>query len=198
MAVTKKFSADVIREGYQLGMRDFGENYVQEFATKYSAVGDLSEARFHMIGHLQSNKAAVAVDLFQVIQTADTAKLLQRLDRAAIEANRKMRVLLEIKLSEEATKTGASPEMIPELLETAAALRSVSVTGLMTVPPWSENAEESRPYFRKLFELAARYSLPELSMGMSNDLEAAIEEGATIVRVGTALFGARPKPVDKG
>ena len=179
-------------------MRDFGENYVQEFAMKYSSVQDLTEARFHMIGHLQANKAAIAMNLFQVIQTADSPKLLSRLERAALEANRDMRVLLEIKLSQEETKTGASPEAIPELLAAAASLKKINVTGLMTVPPWSENAEESRPYFRRLFQLAAQYSLPELSMGMSNDLEVAVEEGATIVRVGTALFGARPKQADKG
>jgi PLP dependent protein len=194
VAVTKKFSAQLIREGYQLGMRDFGENYVQEFATKYPAVQDLAEARFHMIGHLQTNKAAIAVNLFQVVETADSGKLLTRLNRAAQQANRNMKVMLEIKLSSEESKTGASAESIPELLETAMSLRHVEVTGLMTVPPWSEDAEQSRPYFRRLAQLAKQHNLSQLSMGMSNDLEVAIEEGATIIRVGTALFGARPKP----
>jgi pyridoxal phosphate enzyme (YggS family) len=194
VAVTKKFSAARIREGYQCGLRDFGENYVQEFAAKRPELQDLSDARFHLIGHLQSNKVNQAIQIFDLIETVDAVKLLDRLDRALEGAGRRMNVLLEVKLSDEPSKTGTGPEQLPALLEAAARSNHVEVTGLMTVPPWSEDAESSRSYFRTLSRLASQYSLPQLSMGMSNDFEVAIEEGATIVRVGTALFGARPKP----
>lgn len=194
VAVTKKFSADVIREGYQSGLRNFGENYVQEFSGKSAALTGLSGCRFHMIGHLQSNKANLAASLFQVIHTVDSAKLIERLDRACGDLGRRMDALIEVKLSEEASKTGAGPNQIPALLDAASRCSHLRITGLMTMPPWSENAEESRPYFRQLAGLAAKHSLRELSMGMSNDFEVGIEEGATIVRVGTALFGSRPKP----
>lgn len=194
MAVTKKFSAQAIRDAYRAGLREFGENYVQEFAEKRPELEDEAEARFHLIGHLQSNKARAASSLFQVIETADSARLLERLNAAALERNARMEVLLEIKLSAEQSKTGALPQEIPSLLEAAADCPQLDLSGLMTMPPWSENAEHSRPYFQQLAQLARRYELPKVSMGMSGDLEVAIEEGATIVRVGTALFGPRPKP----
>ena len=205
VAVSKKFSAGHLREAYRAGARDFGENYVQEFAEKKTELGELPEARFHLIGHLQSNKARLACELFDVIQTADSVKLLERLDAAAeqsarLQADQSARlqeVLLEVKLSAEASKTGALPEHLPALLQVAGRSRKIRVTGLMTVPPWSEDAEQSRPYFRTLAELARQYALPQLSMGMSNDFEVAIEEGATIVRIGTALFGPRPKPLER-
>ncbi len=194
MAVSKKFSAAAIRDAYQAGLREFGENYVQEFAEKRAELYGLEDARFHLIGHLQSNKARVACDLFQVIQTADSAKLLQRLDAAAAQSNNTPDVLIEVKLSEEENKSGASPEDLPGLLDTAAKCARITVSGLMTMPPWSTDAEQSRPYFQRLAELGRRYQLPRLSMGMSGDFEVAIEEGASIIRVGTALFGKRPKP----
>lgn len=190
LAVTKKFPAVVMREAYAMGIREFGENYVQEFETKLPELSGLAEARFHLIGHLQSNKAARATELFQTIQTVDSAKLARRLS----QEGRPLDVLIEVKLSSEDSKTGAAPEQLPELIATIRSLPNLSLRGLMTMPPWSENAEETRPYFRQLKALADRHGLPELSMGMSHDLEAAIEEGATIVRVGTALFGPRPKP----
>jgi hypothetical protein len=198
VAVTKKFSASLIREAYQLGIREFGENYVQEFAAKRSELEDLAGSRFHLIGHLQSNKANTAADLFQVVHTVDSTKLIDRLERACEQLGRQMDALIEVKLSSEGTKTGADPADIPQLLTSASKCRYLRVTGLMTMPPWSENAEDSRPYFRELSKLAARHSLTELSMGMSHDFEVAIEEGATIIRVGTALFGARPKPAGAG
>lgn len=198
MAVTKKFSADRIREGYQCGLRDFGENYVQEFAEKRAELQDLSDARFHLIGHLQSNKAALAASLFDVIETVDSVKLLERLNRTLSPDPRPIPVLIEVKLSDEASKTGTDPENISAILKAAEKCKRIRVDGLMTIPPWSEDAEVSRPYFRRLAELARQYGLPHLSMGMSNDFETAIEEGATIVRVGTALFGARPKPSGPG
>jgi len=194
VAVSKKFSADSIRVAYAAGLREFGENYVQEFAGKQPQLQNLTGARFHLIGHLQSNKARHACELFQVIQTADSAKLLKRLDAAAAEQGVALEVFLEVKLSGEESKTGAEPDQLPELLDTAAACPALRVTGLMTMPPWSEDAEQSRPYFKRLAELAGRLGLSQLSMGMSNDFEVAIEEGATLIRVGTALFGPRPKP----
>jgi pyridoxal phosphate enzyme (YggS family) len=192
VAVSKKFSAAHIRQAYAAGLRDFGENYVQEFAEKKRDLEDLAEARFHLIGHLQSNKARQACELFDVIETADSVKVLERLNACAPES--KLEVLLEVKLSDEAAKTGAAPEEIPSLLAASRNCPRINLSGLMTMPPWSEDAETSRPYFRKLAHLAREYGLPQLSMGMSNDYEVAIEEGATIIRVGTALFGPRPKP----
>lgn len=194
MAVSKKFSAETMREAYRAGVRQFGENYVQEFAEKEPHLRDLEGARFHLVGHLQSNKARQACDLFDVIETADSAKLLKRLDAAAGELGRPMDVLIEVKLSDEENKTGAQPDELPELLEAATSCPSIRVTGLMTMPPWSDDAEPSRPYFQRLAELARRFGLANLSMGMSHDFEVAIEEGATLIRIGTALFGPRPKP----
>jgi pyridoxal phosphate enzyme (YggS family) len=194
VAVSKKFSAAAIREAYEAGLRDFGENYVQEFAEKYPQLQGLNDARFHLIGHLQSNKARLACDLFKVIQTADSARLLRRLDAAAAEANALPELLIEVKLSEEENKSGARPEDLPSLLDAAASCPHLNLSGLMTMPPWSTDAEQSRPYFQQLARLARQFALPKLSMGMSGDFEVAIEEGATIIRVGTALFGPRPKP----
>ncbi len=189
IAVTKKFSADAMREAYNLGLRVFGENYVQEFAEKRPALGDLRDAQFHLIGHLQSNKAKVAAELFGVIQTVDSAKLARRLD----ESGRALEVMIEVKLSEEESKAGAAPQELPGLIEAIRPCSNLKLTGLMTMPPWSNDPAETRPYFRRLAALAREHGLPKLSMGMSHDLEAAIEEGATHIRIGTALFGARPK-----
>jgi pyridoxal phosphate enzyme (YggS family) len=194
VAVSKKFSADRIQEAYRTGVRDFGENYVQEFAEKRPHLRDVEDARFHLIGHLQSNKARQACDLFDVIETVDSVKLLKRLDAVAAERGRETEVLLEVRLSAEESKSGAQPAELPELLEAAKTCAAIRVTGFMTMPPWSDDAEQSRPYFQRLAELARRFGLPKLSMGMSHDFEVAIEEGATLIRVGTALFGPRPKP----
>ena len=189
LAVTKKFPAEIVREAYSLGMRQFGENYVQEFELKQPALTDLADARFHLIGHLQSNKARKAADIFQVIQTIDSVKLAERLDGM----NTKLDAMIEVKLSDEEAKHGAAPEQIEEIVAAIRASQNLTLRGLMTIPPWSEDPEAPRPYFRKLRELNERFALPELSMGMSNDLETAIEEGSTVVRVGTALFGPRRK-----
>lgn len=190
VAVTKKFSADVMREAYDLGLRVFGENYVQEFAGKKPALADLAGAQFHLIGHLQSNKSKLALDLFDAIETVDSAKLARRLN----ETTRPLEVMIEVHLSEEASKEGAAPEELPELIDAIRACENLRLSGLMTMPPWSADPAETRPYFRKLAALARQHNLSKLSMGMSHDLEAAIEEGATHVRVGTALFGQRPRP----
>lgn len=196
VAVSKKFSADCIRVAYQAGLRDFGENYVQEFAAKRQDLADLPDIRVHLIGHLQSNKARLACELFHVVHTVDSPKLLTRLDAAAAERQATLRILVEIKLSEEQSKTGIDPETLPQIISVARSCKHLALRGLMTMPPWSDDPETSRPYFRALTELAKKFDLADLSMGMSNDFEAAIEEGATIVRVGTALFGRRPKPAN--
>jgi PLP dependent protein len=191
IAVTKTFPAPAIREAYELGLRDFGENYVQEFEGKRPELEGMAGARFHLIGHLQSNKARRAAELFDAIQTVDSAKLARRLSEAA---DRLLEVMLEVRLSAEEVKSGARPEDLPELIEAVAGCHNLRLTGLMTMPPWSDAPEASRPYFRRLRELGLRCGLPCLSMGMSHDLEVAIEEGATHVRVGAALFGSRKKP----
>ncbi len=192
IAVTKVFPATAIRDAYELGLREFGENYVQEFERKAPLVADLPDARFHLIGHLQSNKARRAAELFQVIQTVDAPKLAGRLSEAVPEAGT-LDVMIEVKLSDEPSKWGAAPDDVPAIVDACRAATNLRLLGLMTVPPWSEDAEQSRPYFARLREIAARHTIPGLSMGMSNDMEVAIEEGATCVRVGTALFGRRKK-----
>jgi hypothetical protein len=187
IGVCKAMPATLIREAYEAGLRDFGENYVQEFAAKRAELGEMPGAVFHMIGHLQSNKAGPAAELFDVIQTVDTVKLARRLH----ESGKPLRVLIEVKLGEEETKSGVAPEGLPALIEAVQGFDRLDLRGLMVIPPWTEQAETSRPYFRRLRQLAEPYGLPELSMGMSNDFEVAIEEGATLVRVGTAIFGPR-------
>jgi PLP dependent protein len=189
LAVTKKFPAAVIQEAYELGLREFGENYVQEFERKRVELPGCAGARFHLIGHLQSNKSKKSAEIFQVIETVDTVKLARRLD----EEGRPLDVMIEVKLSSEDAKAGAAPEDVPGLADAIRATTHLRLLGLMTMPPWSDDGEQSRPYFARLRELAERNHLPQLSMGMSHDLEAAIEEGATIVRIGTALFGPRKK-----
>jgi PLP dependent protein len=188
LAVTKVFPASVIHDAYALGLRDFGENYVQEFEGKAPEVSSLVGARFHLIGHLQSNKSRKAAELFQVVQTVDSPKLARRLNEAA---SPRMGVMLEVKVSSEEAKSGADPAELPELIAAVRECPNLDLRGLMTMPPWSDDPEASRLYFRSLRELSERHGLPELSMGMSHDLETAIEEGATCVRVGTALFGKR-------
>lgn len=189
LAVTKIFPASAIQEAYQLGLREFGENYVQEFEGKAPQVGPLAGARFHLIGHLQSNKSKKAAELFQVIQTVDSARLARRLN----ETGTALDVMLEVKLSQEDAKSGADPDQLPEIIDAVHRCQNLRLLGLMTMPPWTEDPEASRPIFRLLRELAEKHGLQGLSMGMSHDLETAIEEGSTCVRVGTALFGKRQK-----
>ena len=189
LTVTKVFGPEAILEAYESGLRDFGENYVQEMERKAPAIADLTGTRFHLIGHLQSNKTKKAAQLFSSIDSIDSAKLAARLDGEA----HSLEAMIEVKLSDEESKSGADPADLPAIAEAIRASRNLKLVGLMTVPPWSEDAETARPYFAKLRDLAGRYAIPELSMGMSNDLEVAIEEGATWVRVGTALFGKRKR-----
>jgi pyridoxal phosphate enzyme (YggS family) len=187
LAVTKVFPASAILAAYDLGLRQFGENYVQEFSAKAPLVRELPGACFHFIGHLQSNKSRPAAELFDVIQTIDSPKLARRLD----ESGKPIDVMIEVKLSPEDSKHGCLPQDLPPLIDAIRACPSLRLTGLMTMPPWSDDPELSRPYFRRLSELAQVHHLSHLSMGMSHDLEVAIEEGSTMVRIGTALFGSR-------
>lgn len=190
LAVTKVFGAEVIVDAYAHGLREFGENYVQEMERKAPAVERLSEARFHLIGHLQSNKTKKAVQWFSSIDAIDSVKLASRLEAEGKPVD----AMIEVKLSHEESKSGAGTDQLDAIVEAIRSSRNLRLKGLMTVPPWSENAELSRPYFAQLRELASRFGIAELSMGMSNDMEVAIEEGTTWVRVGTALFGRRRKP----
>lgn len=197
VAVTKVFPVETIREAYMLGLRNFGENYVQEFEQKEPLLTSLQHARFHLIGHLQSNKARIAADLFQVIETMDSPKLVRRLNEALVgkSMNVMMDVMIEVKLSHEESKYGAPPQDIGKLAEEISGCSHLKLTGLMTMPPWNDDSQQTRPYFRRLAVLAAEHKVKHLSMGMSHDFETAIEEGATHIRVGRALFGERkPKP----
>jgi pyridoxal phosphate enzyme (YggS family) len=205
MAVSKTFPAESIREAYGAGIRYFGENRVQEFVTKVDAVRALDDAHWHMIGHLQTNKAAKAAELFHAIDSVDSLKLAEKLNDAARGAGKKLAVLIEVNVGGEAAKTGVAPDS-PEfdrLLFAAPQLEHLEVRGLMTVPPFTEDPQAARPYFRNLRELrdwiAARrlpaVGVDALSMGMSHDFEVAIEEGSTCVRVGTAIFGTRSPKV---
>jgi pyridoxal phosphate enzyme (YggS family) len=187
LAVTKVFGPEAIREAWEVGLRDFGENYVQEMERKAPALAGLTDVAFHLIGHLQSNKTKKAAQLFSAIDSIDSARLAKRLDAES----KRLDVMIEVKLSEEETKSGASVAELPEIVEAMRSAKNLRLTGLMTVPPWSTDAEASRPYFAKLRELAEQFGIPGLSMGMSNDFEVAIAEGATWIRIGTALFGRR-------
>ena len=196
MAVSKVHPVEVILEAYAAGQRLFGENRVQEFQEKSPYVKDLTEANFHLIGPLQSNKTTKAAELFDAIDAVDSLKIAQRLNTAAAALGKKLPVLIEVKLSHEDSRHGLAPDELPALLTAISELESVEAVGLMTVPPWSEDAETARPYFRELHRLrdesASRFPrVTQLSMGMSNDFRVAIEEGSTCVRVGTALFGRR-------
>ncbi|NYF91051.1 YggS family pyridoxal phosphate-dependent enzyme [Tunturiibacter empetritectus] len=196
MAVSKVRPVEVILEAYTAGQRLFGENRVQEFQEKSQHLTALNDAEFHLIGPLQSNKTARAAELFHAIDAVDSLKIAQRLDAAAKALGKKLPILIEVKLSHEESKHGLDPAELPALLAAIEPLESVEAVGLMTVPPWSEDAELARPYFRDLRKLrdqsvASFPKLTQLSIGMSNDFEVAIEEGSTCVRVGTALFGKR-------
>ena len=200
IGVSKTHPAEAIRAAYAGGLRDFGENRVQEWEGKRGGLGDL-DAKWHLIGHLQSNKAARAAGLFHSVDSVDDFGLAQRLDRARGDAGGvKLRVLLEVRVAEEETKNGVGVPNLLELAEKVTTLPALQLGGLMCIPPFLEDAAQVRPYFRKLRELRDQLEkrtglpLPVLSMGMSHDFEVAIEEGATEVRVGTALFGPRPAP----
>ena len=195
VAVSKTKPAEAIREAYAAGQRDFGENYVQELTQKAAALADLADLRLHFIGALQRNKAKQAASAASVIHTVDREELAVELDRRAGALGRTLDVLLEVNVGGEASKAGCAPEAVPSLLEAARRSVHLRVVGLMAIPPFLDDPEAVRPYFARLRALRdgleAPSLLPELSMGMSHDFHVAIEEGATIVRVGTAIFGAR-------
>lgn len=201
IGVSKTHPAEKIREAFQAGLRHFGENRVQEWEGKRTALTDLS-ATWHLIGHLQSNKAARAANAFTAIDSLDDWALAQRVDRAAAEklSTEPMRVLIEVHLGGEETKSGVAEGELPALAEKVVQLEKLRLAGLMCIPPFLEEPEEVRPYFARLRQLRDNLEtrlgrrLPVLSMGMSHDFEVAIQEGATEVRVGTALFGTRPSP----
>jgi PLP dependent protein len=198
VAVSKTFPVEAIRAAFHAGLRDFAENRVQEMQAKRTVLADL-DVTWHFIGQLQSNKARLAAQLFDRIDSVDSLSLAQKLDAAAGEIGKRRPVLIEIHVGGEATKSGAGEADLPALAERIAALPHLDLRGLMTVPPYCEDLERVRPHFRKLRELldGLRHrfgrSYPTLSMGMSHDFEVAIEEGATEIRTGTALFGGRPQ-----
>lgn len=198
VAVSKTFGADAVREAFAAGQRDFGENKVQEALQKIEATADL-EIRWHLIGHLQSNKARKAAPAFAAIHSIDSIELLRKVDEAAAEHGASPDVFIQVDLAGEATKFGAAGNEVLPIARAAVQCRAAKLRGLMLLPPWFDEPERARPYFRSLRELRDRLidegiapgALGELSMGMSHDFEAAIQEGATIVRVGTAIFGKR-------
>jgi PLP dependent protein len=198
LAVSKTFSLDHVRAAVAAGQRDFGENRVQEALQKIAGSTDLT-IRWHLIGTLQSNKARKAAAGFSVIHSIDSRQLMQHIDSAATEVGTSPELLIQVDLAGEATKHGAPPASAAEIVRAAARCRSARVVGLMTIPPFFENPEDARPYFAQLRDLRATLLregvdpalLRELSMGMSHDFEIAVQEGATIVRLGTAIFGER-------
>ena len=201
MAVAKTVPADRIREAYDAGIRVFGENRVQEFASKADALRNLAEAEWHLIGHLQSNKSAKATELFGHVDSLDSIRLAEKLNSAASQFGKKLSILIEINIGSEQAKSGVAPDSpeLESLLGIAPELSSLEFRGLMTVPPYNNDPEQSRPYCRRmraLFEQIRSRNLQAirmdvLSMGMSHDFEVAIEEGSTCVRIGTAIFGER-------
>jgi hypothetical protein len=201
IAVTKGVGADTIMKGVESGLREFGESRLPAAYDKIMQLSPRltgSKIVWHLIGHLQKNKAKTAVGLFDLIHSVDSLELAEVIDRHAGGTGKVQKVLVQVKLSDEESKYGISREKVPEMLERMSVMKNLDVTGLMTIPPFFEDPEMARPYFtelRKIREAAEEsgFSLPELSMGMSNDFEVAIEEGATMVRVGTAIFGEREK-----
>jgi|SRR5208282_5634952 hypothetical protein len=201
MAVSKTFPAERIREAYDAGMRLFGENRVQEFTGKIDALQDLHNTEWHLIGHLQTNKAGKALELFAAVDSVDSLRLAQKLNASAQQLGKKPTVLIEINVGGEAAKSGVAPDSreLEDLLLAAPKLEHLEFRGLMTVPPFTDDPQQARPYFRKLRELRDQIArrrlsaveLNALSMGMSHDFEIAIEEGSTCVRLGTAIFGER-------
>jgi PLP dependent protein len=204
MTVSKAVEAARIQQAYEAGIRVFGENRVQEFAEKMGSLGALGGSEWHLIGHLQSNKADKAAELFDGVDSLDSLRLAEKLNAAALELNRRLKVLVEINVGGEAAKSGlaANSEELQQILRAAPQLAALQISGLMAIPPYTENPEDARPFFRSLRELRdqiARRKLPHitmavLSIGMSHDFEVAIEEGSTRVRIGTAIFGERPQP----
>ena len=195
VAVSKTKPAEAIRIAYAAGQRDFGENYMQELVDKATELADLPDLRWHFIGSLQRNKAKLGTNLAHMIHTVDRDELVQTLDKHAGTIGKTLQILLEVNVGDESSKSGASLDAFPSLLERARRASHLQVRGLMAIPPFLDDPEAVRPYFSKLRHLRDAHGgvalLPELSMGMSHDYAVAIAEGATLVRVGTAIFGSR-------
>ena len=197
VAVSKTVEISRIKEAIDAGVTTLGENYVQEAREKISQLGQ--EVSWHMIGHLQTNKVKYVVPQFSMIQSVDSLRLAQEISKRALKLGKSIDVLIQVNISGEETKSGVNPEQLLPLLEKIAPLKGIKVKGLMTMPPFFSDPERARPYFRKLWQLREKtlpslpdsISLTHLSMGMSGDFEVAIEEGATMVRIGTAIFGER-------
>jgi pyridoxal phosphate enzyme (YggS family) len=196
LAVSKTFSADCVKQAHQWGQTLFGENRVQEAEEKIPSV-DLPELEWHLIGPLQSNKVRRAAQLFDVIHTLDRPKIVRKLNSCAEEIGKIVRVLVEVKLGTEPQKHGLPPQEVMDMVEQVDSMPGLQLQGLMAIPPYQEEAEDSRPYFRQMADLLAEINgrrqqpLKELSMGMSHDYRVAIEEGATLLRIGTSIFGRR-------
>ena len=192
ISVSKGHPVERIRAAYDAGMRVFGENYAQELAEKASILGDLEEIQWRFIGHLQRNKIKLIERARASVDTVDSLRLAEAISSRAKLAGRDVELLIQVNVASEPQKSGCTPEDLPALVEAVRALPNVDLRGLMTVAPDSSDPEETRPFFSALRELADAHGLPELSMGMTHDLEQAVEEGATMVRIGTAIFGPRP------
>ncbi|MBN1567705.1 MAG: YggS family pyridoxal phosphate-dependent enzyme [Acidobacteria bacterium] len=200
LGISKTFPTDLISQAAEAGLYQFGENRVQEAESKILHFRGILNLEWHLVGHLQSNKARRAAELFDVIHSLDSVKLAVRLSQAGREAGKQLSVLLQIDLGGEETKFGAGPDQARDIIEAVSTMEGLRLNGLMTIPPFFEDPNQSRPFFKKLRELRDTLESEKpgclgqkhLSMGMSHDFEEAIQEGATIVRIGTAIFGARP------
>ena len=192
IAVSKAHPEEAVRAAYAAGLRVFGENYAQELAHKASALEDLGDIRWRFIGHLQRNKVKLIERAHATVDTVDSVRLAEALSSRAAATGKTVEILLQVNVGGESQKSGCAPAEVPALVEAVRALPSVDLRGLMTVAPHSDDPDDARPVFAALREIAAAHALRELSMGMTHDLEAAVQEGATMLRIGTALFGPRP------
>lgn len=192
ISVSKGHPVETIRAAYDAGMRVFGENYAQELAEKASILSDLEGLQWRFIGHLQRNKIKLIERARASVDTVDSLRLAEAISSRAQLDGREVELLIQVNVAREAQKSGCTPDALPELVEAVQALPNVDLRGLMTVAPDLDDPEETRPFFSALRELAKSQGLPELSMGMTHDLEQAVEEGATMLRIGTAIFGPRP------
>jgi PLP dependent protein len=198
LAVSKRHAAAAVRDAHDAGLRAFGENYAQELVAKAADVGALDGIEWHLVGHLQTNKARLVAPVIAMVHTIDSAHIATELGKRAAQLGRTIRALIEVNVAKDSKKSGCAPDELGAIIEAVRGAGALELSGLMTMPPYADDADAARPFFAQLRELQARHggprALPELSMGMSHDLEAAIAEGATIVRVGTAIFGERKGP----
>jgi PLP dependent protein len=198
LAVSKRHAATAVREAHAAGLRAFGENYAQELVAKAAEAGALDGIEWHLIGHLQTNKARHVAPVIAMVHTIDSTHVATELGKRAAQLERTIRALIEVNVAKDSKKSGCAPDDLGAVIEAVRGAGALELSGLMTMPPYTDDADAARPFFAQLRELQARHggprALPELSMGMSHDLEAAIAEGATIVRVGTAIFGERKGP----